>query len=228
MGGLGYRKEIFKMHDFKWISKRNPEVRAAYQEVVSILKEVQKEVKKQFTFQFMVVGSYKRNLITYDAKSSVGFDFDFNIMVNDEEQDYEAKEIRKILRLAIDMKAKKYGYDNAEDSTRVLTIKKKDIPKSKILHSCDFCIVNDYIDEEGYDCQEYIHFIKNEHRYEWREQGNGFYELDDKIDWIKKNDHWDELKEEYIFLKNNNNNPDNHSRQLFAQAVSNVCNWYCE
>lgn len=216
------------MHNFKWISKRNPEVRVAYQEAVNILKEVQKDVKKQFTFQFKVVGSYKRNLITYDTKSPVGFDFDFNIMVNDEENIFSPKEIRNILRLSIDKIAKKYGYDNAEDSTRVLTIKKKDTKKSKILHSCDFCIVNDYVDEDGYDCQEYIHFIKKENRYEWREQGKGFYELDEKLDWIKSNNHWDELKEEYIILKNNNNNPDNHSRQLFAQAVSNVCNWYSE
>lgn len=31
-------------------------------------------------------------MVTYDTKSNIGFDFDVNIMVNDDDEDYSAKE----------------------------------------------------------------------------------------------------------------------------------------
>lgn len=152
-------------HDFNFISKNNPKVKRAYMDILNMFKEVQNLVRRKFTFRFDVVGSYKRNMITYDAKSNVGYDFDFNIEVNDGDDRYKPKQIKDILRNAIGTVCVKYGYDFPEDSTRVLTIKMKDRKNSSILHSCDFAIVNNYIDDEGYECQEYIHYDKAHRKY---------------------------------------------------------------
>lgn len=210
-------------HDFHFISKKDPEVKKAYKDVLDMLRDVQDLVGKKFTFRFDVVGSYKRNMITYDAKSNVGYDFDFNIEVNDGDNEYTPKQIKDILRNAIGAACVKYGYDYPEDSTRVLTIKMKDRKGSRIRHSCDFAIVNNYIDDEGYGCQEYIHFDKPHGNYTWCEQLDGYYMLPEKIDWIKGCGLWDEMKELYIIKKNENNNPDVHSRAVFAMAVHEMC-----
>ena len=89
--------------------------------------------------------------------SNIGFDFDINIEVNDDEQEFTPKEIRTIIRNAIDHVAPRYGYKYCEDSTRVLTIKKVNTFFSRIIHSCDFAIV--------YNCkdgrQQYIRFNKD-------------------------------------------------------------------
>ena len=37
-----------------------------------------------FTFQYEFIGSVKLNMVTCDVKSNIGFDFDVNIMVNDD------------------------------------------------------------------------------------------------------------------------------------------------
>ena len=95
-------------------------------------------------------------MITYDSKSNVGYDFDFNIEVNDDDETYKPKQLKNMLQKAIGTVCVKYGYDYPEDSTRVLTIKMKNRRESRILHSCDFAIVNNCIDDEGYECQEYI------------------------------------------------------------------------
>lgn len=77
--------------------------------------------------QFRPVGSSGRNMITYDKKSNMGFDFDLNREINDDEENYEPEDIRHIIKIAIDQVALKYGYKHCEDSTRVLTIKKVNV-----------------------------------------------------------------------------------------------------
>lgn len=210
-------------HDFHYISKSDPKVKKAYNDILDILKEAQNLVRKKFTFRFDVVGSYKRNMITYDAKLNIGYDFDFNIEVNDRDGKYKPKQLKNMLQNAIGAVCVKYGYDYPEDSTRVLTIKMKDRKNSSILHSCDFAIVNNYIDDDGYEGQEYIHFDKPHGNYTWCEQPDGYYMLPEKINWIKGNGLWDEMKELYIKKKNKNDDPNVHSRTIFAMTVHEMC-----
>lgn len=147
------------MHDFCYVSKK--EAAPVKAELLDIIHEVQDIVRDDFTFQFTFIGSSSRNMITYDRKSNIGFDFDVNIEVNDDDENYEPKEIRTIIRKALDKVARQYGYDYCEDSTRVLTIKKKDRPNSRIIHSCDFAIVNNC----GGGRQQYIRYNKDHQTY---------------------------------------------------------------
>ena len=205
------------MHDFKYVTKN--EAKPVKEELYQILHEVQDIVREYFTFSFTPVGSSKRNMITYDTKSNIGFDFDFNIEVNDDDQRFNPKEIRTILRNAIDRVAPRYGYKYCEDSTRVLTIKKVNTFSSRIIHSCDFAIV--------YNCkygrQQYIRYNKADNTYSWEYQGKGFVGLEKKIEWLKKNKLWEELTDYYIFKKNNNNDTNKHSRSIFAESVNEMC-----
>ena len=210
-------------YHFKYISKHSKEVQSAYDNLIEIINSVHKELKNEFTFQHDIVGSYSRNMITYDVKSNKGFDFDVNIYPNGEENNFTAKQIKMMLINAINKYAKKYNYSPAVNSTRVIKIKVKDKENSKIKHSVDFAIVNDYVDDDGYDCQEYIRYNKKTDQYEWQEQDSGYYQLYEKVDWIKDEELWNELREKYLYLKNNN---DKSSRSLYAEAVNNICNEY--
>lgn len=205
------------MHDFRYVTKN--EAKPVKDELYQILFEVQDIVRDNFTFQFSLVGSASRNMITRDLKSNIGFDFDINIEVNDEDEEYSPKEIRTIIRNAIDRVAPRYGYKHCEDSTRVLTIKKVNTFYSCVEHSCDFAIV--------YNCkdgrQQYIRFNKKDNSYSWDYQGKGFKNLDKKIDWLKNNNLWNELKDYYLWKKNNNYDPDKHSRSIFAESIKEIC-----
>lgn len=63
-------------HDYRYISRNDPKVKKAYYDIQNMLKEVQDLFREEFTFKFDVTGSYLRNMITYDVKSNVGYDFD--------------------------------------------------------------------------------------------------------------------------------------------------------
>ncbi|MBR5217558.1 MAG: hypothetical protein IKV68_04280 [Oscillospiraceae bacterium] len=208
------------MHDFHYVSKSTAQPIKA--ELYEILYEVQDLVRDYFTFQFTPVGSSTRNMITRDAKSNIGFDFDINIEVNAAKEAFDAKEIRTRLRNAIDLVAPRYGYKCCEDSTRVLTIKTVNTFTSQILHSCDFAVVHNCEDGK----QQYIRFNKKQNSYFWAFQSKSFTELGRRIDWLKKNDLWGELREYYIFKKNNNDNPDKHSRSIFAESINEMCRKY--
>ncbi len=147
------------MHNFKYVPKE--EWKPIRDELLEIIHRLQNEVRDNFTFQYHFVGSSKRKMITRDWNSNIGFDFDVNIEVNDPDGDYSAEEIRNILRKGFDKVNNPYGssvfgYDYTEDSTRVLTIKVKDRTNSRILHSCDFCIIY----ECGNGRQQYIRYNK--------------------------------------------------------------------
>ena len=211
------------MNHFEYVSKKK---RAPIkQEIIRMLHEVQNTLRKDFTFRYDFVGSDKRNIVTYDPKTNIGFDFDVNIEINDNEDRFSAKQIKEKIMSAFNQVVQKYKYDFAGDSTRVITIKVKDQVNAKILHSCDFAIVNNYIDEDGYERQEYIHFNKKQNSYYWNEQSNGYYLLPEKEEWIKDNEYTEDLREIYLYKKNTNPCK-KKSRSLSAEAVHETCQRY--
>ena len=195
-------------------------------ELIQIINSVQDEVRQYFTFQFYFVGSVERDMVTYDVKSNIGYDFDVDIHVNADRCNLSAKEIKTKIRLALNKVVHRYGYDDAEDSTRVITIKVKDRQNSKILYSCDFAILNDYMDDNGNVGQKYIHFNKKQKIYSWQEQPQGFYLLDEKGEWIKDCGYWQDVRNLYLYKKNHNSDPYKHSRSIYAETIHEICQRY--
>ena len=143
------------MADYRYVTRA--ETKEAHDDVVCIIHEVQDIVREFFTFQYKFIGSYSRNMVTYDADSNIGYDFDVNFDVNDPDADYSPKEIRTKIFDALQEVAPKYGYQNIENSTSVITIKMVDYWRSRICHSCDFAVTNECDDSQ----QQYIRFNKN-------------------------------------------------------------------
>lgn len=187
-------------------------------ELERLINAVQNEVREYFTFSFTYVGSTHRKLITEDLRGNVGYDFDVNIHVNDENEDYTPEEIRTTICNAFNKFVKQFGYDYCEDSTRVLTIKRKDILRSMIISSCDFAIV--------YDCkdgrQQYIHFNKKQKTYDWEFLPISNMKLEDKAEAIRNKGCWDEVRNLYLDKKNLNENPNKRSRSLYAETINEI------
>lgn len=201
------------MYHYEYVSKKEA---APYRaNLTNLILQLQNEVREYFTFQFTFIGSSSRNMITYDPKTNFGFDFDVNLWVNDEEQEYDPEEIRTILRRALERVGPKYGYNRCEDSTRVLTIKHIDYFRSRIEHSCDFAIVY-----ESKDGQQYIRYNKNSGTYTWEFQKQTQGDLEEKADKLRHENLWEEVLEVYLDKKKQNANPDKHSRSLYAETIN--------
>jgi len=210
------------MRDFVYVPKS--EWKPLRDELDETIHRLQNEVCKEFTFQPHFVGSSQRGMITRDQKSNVGFDFDVDIEVNDPGENYSAKEIRDILRNGLDKVNHPcghsiFGYDHAEDSTCVLTIKVKDKANSRILYGCDFCIVKKCSDGR----KQYIRYNKKHGSYSWEYRSKDYTKLPIKIEWIKRYGLWQQVRNCYIKKKNTYNDNTKKSRSIFAEAVHQVC-----
>ncbi len=206
------------MKKFEYVSKK--EYMPVKKELIELINMVQNEARDSFTFRYDFIGSASRNMITREVNGNKGYDFDVNIRVNDDDENYSAKEIRDILKRAFDKYSYLFSYDYAEDSSRVITIKVKDKKNARILHSCDFAVV--------YDCmngkQQYIRYNKNQNKYIWEYQPDSFYRLEEKIKWIKDNGLWQEVRNKYLSNKENNSDSNKKSRSIFAETVAQVYN----
>lgn len=199
------------MYHFKFVSRKEA---APYKaRLIKLLNKVQDDVREEFTFQFTFIGSSSRNMITYDPTTNIGFDFDVNITVNDE--DYSAEDIRTILHKAFSRCMTDFGYNKCEQSTRVISLKVVDLWNSRIIHSCDFAVVH-----EGRKGQQYIRFNKERNYFSWEFQTQPYKELESRADYLKGNDHWNEVLKVYLNKKNSNDNPDKHSRSLYAETIN--------
>lgn len=187
-------------------------------ELEILINFVQDEVRDCFTFSFTYVGSTHRHLITKNTNSNVGYDFDVNIHVNDDQEEFEADEIRHTIMNAFNKHVRQFGYDYCENHKRVFTIKRKNIWNSTIISSCDFAIV--------YDChdgrQQYIHFDKKFHSYYWEYLPVSNTELERRADTIKKNQMWSEVRNRYLEKKNDVINEDKKSRSLYAETINEI------
>lgn len=191
-------------------------------EVDKILKSIQRDLKENdiLTFQFNLIGSTKRKLITRIKNGSKGFDLDYNIdvqkILNDK---YENPKLLKqtFIKLFDDYFDDSYEY--AEDSTSVITIKKLNKARNKILFSVDFAIVNYYEDEEGDERQQYVRFDKISNTYSWalRKVATNHRYVEDLI---KENNMWEDVKN--LYLDNKNKEPHKKSRIVYYQTIDTI------
>lgn len=89
-----------KLHNFQYVTAK--QLSPVKQDLIQIINSVQNQVRKDFTFQFYFVGSVERNMVIYDVKSNVGFDFDVDIYVDSDECGLSAKEIKTKIRFAFE------------------------------------------------------------------------------------------------------------------------------
>ena len=111
------------------------------------------------------------------------------------------------------------SYDYSEDSTSVITIKKLNAQRNKVICSVDFAIVNYYEDEEGMERQEYIRFDKNTGNYSWalRKVATNHRHVEDLI---KENNLWEDVKD--LYLNNKNKEPYKKSRIVYYQTLETI------
>lgn len=204
------------MYHFKYVSKN--EIAPMKKEIIELIHHVQNEVRNYFTFQYEFIGSVKRNMVTYDIQSNIGFDFDVNITVNDDDEEYSAKEIKHILMRTFNEFSHRYHYDSCEDSTRVFTIKVKDTKNSRILYSCDFAIVKNY----G-DCrQEHIGYNKRTNFQTCEYLPNGFYYITSSRDFYDIN-YGKRARNRYI--PNTNEDKESIQKYIRFDKKSNTYTW---
>ena len=178
--------------------------------------------EKDITFDPILVGSGDRNMVTCIKDTDVGYDLDYNLILKKFPRELEPYQIKALFQNAFNVAVRNTGYSYPQDSTSVLTIKKLGM-YGQVLRSIDFAILSEFSDSKG----PYLKYIRNEKRpfgpYVWAVRGRGGNHFDDKREELKQNPRlWNMVRDEYLKLKNANEDEDKRSFDLYAEAVSNI------
>lgn len=196
-------------------------------ELEEIIKKVQKEMWERYelTFQFQLIGSGKRHLVTRIRGGNSGYDFDYNLIIQRWGNMYNSKVmiVKQGFMDAFKGAVKGTPYSSPKDSTSAITIKVIDRKQKKILRSCDFAIIyyEDCSVNNGY------YFLRNDkkrniYEFVFRSINSG---IEEKVhDILRQDSGWACISEEYRKLKDINEGNGKHSYSLYAEAVNNVYN----
>ena len=206
---------------YEFVSKR--EYGPIRDEIEYVIKKVQRKLKKQdrdLTFQFRLIGSGSRHLITRIKGGNAGYDFDYNLILN---AGFSWKaEIRDDFFQAFQEAIGGTRFNTIENSTSVITIKQVSTKNKRVIVGCDFSIV--YYPDDDFKYYEYVRLNKHVNCYTW-EIRNVSRLNDKKLNWLRENYDgiWNDIRAEYLKLKNNNIQ-NKHSFILFHEAVNNIYN----
>ena len=169
MVGQGFKKEGTQPM-YEYVNKR--ELTLGREEVEKIIRKVQCIMKKRYntTFQYALIGSAKRHLVTKIKNGNKGYDYDYNLIIQKSDQWYNPKKLKQQFMTAFSEAVKGTSYKLPEDSTSCITIKVVDKNNSRIIRSCDFAIIY-YIDDKKDDGYRYLKNWKNG-RYSFEDRKN--------------------------------------------------------
>lgn len=125
-------------------------------ELEKIIKCVQIEMREKYglTFQFQLIGSGQRHLVTRVRGGNCGYDFDYNLIIQRWGSMYNSKDkvVKQKFMAAFKEVVRGTPYSAPEDSTSAITIKVVDKKQNKISRRCDFAIIyyEDYDVNDGY------------------------------------------------------------------------------
>lgn len=174
-------------------------------------------------FQFQLIGSGQKHLITRIKGGNRGYDFDYNLIIPPPEEGYRYKAniIKQNFMNAFNIAVKGTEYSFSKDSTSVIKIKTVDKANSKIQYGCDFAII--YYEEDSGN-EGYYYLRKNKKQQSYSFGFRSLINMDEKVNDICAENGWNHVREEYRKLKNINEGNNKKSFSLYIEAVNNVYN----
>lgn len=207
-------------------SATKKDVQAANKWCRSVLIDVQNLVRDWFTFDFRLIGSGGKHLVTHNEGQP--FDLDYNIIIQKDKHSLHDKPAiikEKFIEAFKAVFSKTITGFNADEyfkinnSTSFITIKY--ISYGSLEFSFDVAIMQE--NENGY--LEKIIFDKKNNVFIWNKvkQSDNLY---DKAVQVKQNYDWNKVRNRYLELKNKSlsNQDDTKSFSIFVQVINEFYN----
>lgn len=174
---------------------KQSEVKKVSEVCEKILRKVQNTVRDYFTFQFCLIGSGGKKLVTQNTQDGA-FDLDYNIILQRDKQNLlnRPKEIKQLFVDAFNEIATEYGFNYANDSTSVITVRL--VKDQRLVFSFDVAVTV----EDNKGAFHRVTFDKKTGHYFWNEVKHS-KDYSEKFQWVRERD-WNGFKLKYLELKN--------------------------
>ncbi|XMB72005.1 hypothetical protein RJI07_07845 [Mycoplasmatota bacterium WC30] len=200
------------------------ELKLAKEQIDKIIRDLHKSLRSEgVTFDVKLIGSGGKNLVTKVVGGNTGFDFDYNFVMQ-KDADLNPKDLRLLFVRKLGEIISNSQYKEVSNGKQSFTIKVVDKKKSQIKHGCDFATVNECIDDQNNYRQEILVQHSN-NLYSWQDKPIS-KNYTKKVSNLKANGLWNEVREEYLKIKNNNRDENKKSYTMYYEAVNNVYSRY--
>lgn len=179
----------------------------------------------EMTVKQHLVGSGAKNLITQNENEPIDLDYNLEIVDSGNFAINDCRGIKEYVQRMFDEVLDYAELDHCRDSTSALTTGQITFTKgNRTPFSIDLCIIR--LDRNG-SWYRLIHRktgFEQWDQYYWNEarRSRG---LTDRVKWLKKHDHWLEVRNTYLVKKNRYltiNDHDHHSFICYIEAVNEV------
>lgn len=207
---------------YEYVTKA--ELQPAKEQIEKIITDLHTSLRKEkVTFEVNLIGSGGKNLVTKVVGGNNGYDFDYNFVIQ-KDAELSPKDLRLLFVRKLGEIISNTNYNDVSNGKQSFTIKVVDKKKSQIIHGCDFAIVNEYIDDQNNFRQEIlVKYATNLYHWEDKPISKNY---STKVSNLKANGLWNEVREEYLKIKNNNRDGNKKSYTMYYEAVNNVYSRY--
>lgn len=207
---------------YEYVTKA--ELKPVKQQIEKIIGDLHTALRSEgVTFEEKLIGSGGKNLVTKVVGGNAGYDFDYNFVIQ-KGNDLDAKNLRLLFVRKLEEIIANTSYSNVSDGEQSFTIKVVDREKSQIKHGCDFAIVDEFIDNQNNFRQQILVKLSS-NNYSWEDKPIS-KNYSTKVSNLKANGLWNEVREEYLKIKNNNRDGNKKSYTMYYEAINNVYNRY--
>lgn len=188
-----------------------------------IMQELCHNLKKDYDMGVtpILIGSGARNMILQNANEAV--DLDYNLIIKRNGYSENGKDIKNAVQNCFNKVLRSYSLNDCEDSTSCLSSRLIQLSNYQYFQfKIDVAIIDE--DDDGV----WYRLIHNKHtkKYYWNETPNDI-ETNKKAKFIKNHGSWEEVRSQYLYLKNlylRRNDYNHSSRVLYRESVNNVYN----
>lgn len=205
------------------IAENTEEIYNARKTFSSYMKELEVLLKKEYgiSSQISLVGSAKRNLVTFNGRDR-SIDFDYNLKICNG-MDYDSFKLKNNIRSALNKVMKNHGLQDAKDSTSALTVNIGEF--NRIYHGKRCHIDLAIITEHNGHIHRLIH-NKQHGQMTWNQMAD-ISQLKRRENSLKEK-HWLEVCNVYVAKKNLHIDEKEHhpSYNCYIEAVNEVYHKY--
>lgn len=202
--------------DLRYMTKA--ETKSDKEYFIERANEIREEAKDDFSIQFKLVGSSKRNMVLRNKDNQNDhFDYDYQLWIDKNKNNKSCKEIKEYF---LDLFRKHFPKPEwkVEDSTSAITIKNQDEDKEED-YSYDVAIIETNKTTSKPNILKHYK-ENNEHTYTWEEIPD-YKDHRENLKKIKGHESWSKLRDKYKDKKENNKD-NTESYLLFIEAAHDV------
>lgn len=195
--------------------------------VNQLVQKINREEKLQVRAD--LVGSGAKNLITQNANNPIDLDYNLEILKSYEYDIYDGRSLKKYIGEKFNEVLQEHDWSNCDFSSSVFTTEQRYfVEGNQTRFSIDICVVTRMNGRWQRLICEKTGFI-SEDKFYWNVAPCS-KKLMKKVEWIKKNGKWQELRVVYLRKKNQyltKNNYDHSSFNVYIESVHEIYYKYC-